>query len=486
MYIIFTFPFIFRSVSAGVLLSLLLSNKLNADNIITSGTFCKVVTGTTVVSTDHLVIRNGAVLNNSGTIIFKKNLTSEHISPVSVGTGTFEFSDNTVQTITGQIVFQNLTLDNSSGLSLAGNTNVNGNLTLTSGSITLGDNNLLLGVPAVIIGTPSASLMIIATGTGELRKEFPSGFTGSFTYPVGNLTGIAEYSPVTLAILSGSFITGNYVGVSLSDTKYPDPGITGNYLNRYWTLSQSGITGLLCNATFQYLSADITGTEDLISCTRVNPLPWTTFALTNAATHVLTATGLSSLSSFTGLKSTTTPQNQELVNITIPNGVTDCYDAVQILTVAGNGNTFLVENGGSVTLIAGVKISLMPGVTVNSGGYMLAKISMDFCNTLLNPLVINPESLDKMMLSLAPVDKQGWIKIYPNPTEEVVILEFSPTESPSTAYVTIYSMTGQTISKKTIKDEGKHPFSLAGFPVGIYVIQVRSDTRTEIAKIVKK
>ncbi len=485
MYKTFPLPFLFRSVSAGVLLSLLLSNKLPADNIITSGTYCKVVTGTTIVSVDQLVIKSGAILNNSGTIILKKNLTSESSSPVTLGTGIVEFSGTEIQTITGPIVFQNLTLNNSSGLSLSGNTTVNGNLTLTGGRITLGNSDLQLGSAAVIIGAPSATVMIVSSGSGELRKEFPSGYTGSFIFPVGTVYATAEYSPVTLAFSSGTFAPGNYAGVSVTDTKYPDPGITGNYLERYWNLSHSGITGFACDATFQYLPADVTGTEDLISCTRVNPLPWTTYALTNVSSHILTATGLTSLSTFTGLKSTTTPQNQELANIIIPDQTTTCYDAVQVLTVAGNGNTFLVEDGGSVTLIAGVKISLLPELKVNSGGYLLAKISMDFCNTLLNPLVLNPDNMEDL-LSVLDVNKTDWIKIYPNPTEDIVILKFSPAEIPSIAYVTILSMQGQTISKQTLNDEGQHQFSLSGFPVGIYVIQVRSDNRAEIAKIVKR
>lgn len=193
---------------------------------------------------------------------------------------------------------------------------------------------------------------------------------------------------------------------------------------------------------------------------------------------------LSSLSFYTGLKSTTTPQNQELANIIIPDQTVTCYDAVQVLTAAGSGNTFLVEDGGSVTLIAGVKISLMPGVKVNSGGYLFGKISTDFCNTLSNPLVLNPGNLDNL-LSIDPANKTAWIKIYPNPTEDIVILEFSETEIPAMAYVVIYTMQGQTITSQTLQNEGQHQFSLAGFPAGINVIKVRTDNRTEIAKIIK-
>src|ERR1035437_4424466 len=111
--------------------------------------------------------------------------------------------------------------------------------------------------------------MVVATGTGEMRKSFSG--AGSFTFPVGDTTGIAEYSPVSLAFTSGTFGSNNYAGVSLVNASYP--GYSNSYLKRYWTLAQSGITGFTCNATFQYVPADVTGSESDIWCTKVAPNP---------------------------------------------------------------------------------------------------------------------------------------------------------------------------------------------------------------------
>lgn len=165
---------------------------------------------------------------------------------------------------------------------MGGNTIVNGILAIANGKVTLGSHNLLLGPSATISATPSSTVMIIVTGTVELRKEFPAGYAGTFTFPVGDDTGTPGYSPVTLHFTGGTFASGNYAGVNLKNEKYPDPDITDNYLERYWTITQSGITGFTCNASFQYLPADVTGDETLISCTKVNPLPWTTYGLANA------------------------------------------------------------------------------------------------------------------------------------------------------------------------------------------------------------
>ncbi|MEI7981564.1 MAG: T9SS type A sorting domain-containing protein [Bacteroidota bacterium] len=473
------------SFLATLLILFLLLPSSKAENVITTGTTLKVLPGTSLVSIENLVIKSGATLNNSGTLILKKNLINENVSPNSLGTGTAEFSGTTGQTISGQNIITNLTANNATGLTIGDNTRVNGNLTLTSGTITLGSDNLVLGPLAAILGAPSASVMIIVTSSGELRKEFPAGFTGTFTYPVGDDTGTQEYSPVTLVFTSGTFTAGNYVGICLNNEMYPDPNITGNYLNRYWNLTHSGITGLICNATFQYLLADVIGTESKLSCTKVNPLPWVTYGSTNATLHLLSANGLTSFGSYTGLKSTTTPLNQELANVIIPNGTTTCYDAQQILTVAGGGNTFLVENNGYVTLVAGLKISMLDGTKVNSGGYLRGYITTTstFCGTMFAPLVANNQN--EQSLGVETVVKNQFIKVYPNPTTDIVIVELMEAGLATVANVTVYSMQGGKLLQKTINGESKLQFSLLGKPVGIYMVHVQSGDRSEIAKVVK-
>ncbi|MCX6304310.1 MAG: T9SS type A sorting domain-containing protein [Bacteroidetes bacterium] len=421
-----------------------------ADKVITSGTTFKVTAGTTVVSAENLVVKSGATLDNAGTLILKKGLTNEYATPNSIGSGTAEFSGTASQTISGQNIIQHLNTNNSAGVTIGGNTRVNGILTLTSG------------------------------------KEFPSGFTGTFSYPVGDDTGTPEYSPVTLTFSGGTFGSGNYAGVSLRNIVYPDPNITGNYLNRYWTISQSGITSFSCNASFQYVAADVSGTENKLSCTRVNPAPWVAYALTNAAAHQLTALGLGSFGSFTGVKTATPPANQELANITIPNGVSTCYDATQILTIAGSGNVFLVDNGGSVTLVAGSKVYMLAGAKVSSGGYLHGYITTNgtYCGAAFNPLVANT-FLKEDELGVTPGVKNQFVKLYPNPTADIVIVELVGTDANTVASVTVYSMQGCQLLQKTMIGDAKLQFSLSGRPVGMYMVHVQSGERSEIAKVVK-
>jgi hypothetical protein len=266
--------------------------------IISSGGKLAIMAGSTMTSASDMKIASGGALDIQGTLILKKNLINEYATPNSIGNGTLELSGTTAQSVSGQNIIKNLVVNNTAGVTINGNTRVDGVLTLTNGIVSLGTNNLTMGPLASVSGTPSASKMIAADGSGQLRKEFAS--TGSFTYPVGDATATAEYSPVTLNFTAGTFVTGSYAGVNLTDAKYASSDITGNYLTRYWNLAQNNITNFTCNATFKYVVLDVTGTESGINCVKVNPLPWEGYSAANTGTHELTANGINSFSTFTG------------------------------------------------------------------------------------------------------------------------------------------------------------------------------------------
>jgi len=276
----------------------LFQDGLLADNLITSGTTLRVNSGTIMVSQSAITIQNGATLNNLGTVVLSGNLTNQNASSFSLGTGTISMSGTAAQAISGQNTFGNLTVNNASGVTLGGNATVNGTLTFTSGRITLGSNNLMLGTAALVAGAPSSTSMVVATGSGQFRKSFSG--TGSFIFPVGDAGGTVEYTPVTLNFTAGSFAAGNYAGVNLTNSAYP--GATGSYINRYWGVTQSGITGFTCNATFKYMPADVVGTENLIYCLRITPVSVVYFSVANTASDLLTANGITEFGTFTGVQ----------------------------------------------------------------------------------------------------------------------------------------------------------------------------------------
>lgn len=268
-------------------------------------------TGSSSVSIENLTVTNGTLnFNVTGTPghSIKGNITvgsggTLTFSPASAAT--VNLNGTSAQTISGSgnITFGsllNLSLSNSDGLNCSASATLNGTMSLNSCLLTLGAGNFTLGPNASITGSFSSGNMIVATSSGHLRKEFPAG-GGSFTFPVGDNTSTAEYSPVSLTFTTGTFGTGNYAGVNLSNSAYPGNTLSGNYLNRFWNLESSGITNFSCNAAFQYLApADVSGIESSLNCLQVSPAPTVVAGTVNTSMHQLQASSLSSFGTFTG------------------------------------------------------------------------------------------------------------------------------------------------------------------------------------------
>jgi len=446
------------------------------------------VSGTTRPSgPECLTIRNGASFNNTGRTIVSKELNNENDLPVFLGTGTIGLNGIIHKQVTGQNIFHHLEINNESGISFTGDTRVEGVLTLIHGRVSLYGNGFSLGPGAVVAGSPSADAMIVTSETDQLSKEFPPGFTGSFTFPAGDSNGVPQYSPVTLNFTQGVFSPGNSVAIHVVPEKYPGPGITGNYLDRYWVLSQSGISGFSCNASFQYLPEDVTGTEALISGVRASPEPWITYGLANTQVHHLFMGGITGFGSFTGLKSDTPPPEQSLANINIANGEYNCYDATQNLSVAGNGNLFVVDDGGSVSLIAGNSIVLFPGTLVNPGGYLVAMItpSGNYCSNPLSPVASNPDNHAIQTPAASFVPNGPSVHLYPNPTSGICNLTVNQPGPPSEIRVAIYNMNGKPVVQELLAKTSNGTFSLSAQPAGMYFLHVHSGNASTVVKVLK-
>lgn len=461
--------------------SVFLWNTGLAQMTVVGGTTVKVNNATSLSSAENLVMSSGGTLNVQGTLILKKNLVNQNPAPNALGSGAIVLSGTTNQTVSGQNIIQDLSVNNPAGVTIAGNTQVNGVFTLTNGLVSLGSYNLQLGQSATVAGTPTASNMVVATGSGELRKEFAG--AGSFTYPVGDATSGADYSPVTVTYNSGTFGAGNYTGVNLVDGQYP--GTADSYITRYWNVSQSGVTEFASNAQFQYVAGDVVGDEANVFCTKVLPLPWVTYNAANTGTHQFDAHGLNTFGTFTGnLGNGTTPPGIRSLQDKNITGVS-CADATQTLIIAGNGTYYNVQNGASVTHIAGQKITYYPGTKVFSGGYLHGYISTTFCtqpNPILSPVVAG--NINEGVQNL--VNSDNLFKVYPNPTPGNFTLELKGDLPAENAHVEIFGILGDRIYTKDLKLERAQEFTLRDKPVGVYIIHVSSGNTTHTEKIIKK
>lgn len=169
------------------------------------------------------------------------------------GTGTVSFTGAAAQNVPA-FTFQNLTINNASGVNLAGDATVNGTLTLTSGNVNAGANNLILGAAATVSRTSGHVI-------GNVRKNYNA--ASSFTFPVGTANG---YSPATINVTAGTFP----LAFNVRAVQGAQPALSAaNSLQRYWQVSPTGGSPT-ANLTFNYLQTDVAGTETSYRIMRVN------------------------------------------------------------------------------------------------------------------------------------------------------------------------------------------------------------------------
>jgi len=140
------------------------------------------------------------------------------------------------------------------------------------------------------------------------------------------------------------------------------------------------------------------------------------------------------------------PTNSYDTGINILNGQVNCYNAMQIITIAGSNSTFLIQNGGSATMIAGQYIDYLPGARVYSGGYMHGYISSNACCgvvPLAPGIVINPSNTDSLEKFTVNIPGSTYFKVYPNPTTGNFTLELHGDFVSSLTNVEIFGMRGE-------------------------------------------
>lgn len=183
---------------------------------------------------------------------------------VHAGSSTFDttsflvLSGTSSQDLSGISSVDGLTLSGGGDVVLKNNLSLTGRLALYGGRLLLGDYDLTLPVAGGINGTPSSSAMVVTNGSGAMIRNWNG--MGNYHYPVGDIDGTADYSPIIVSITSGSFSSAQ-IGVRVVDAKHPQNSSTTDYLTRWWELEASGVSGFSGSVTGTYVNADVTGTE---------------------------------------------------------------------------------------------------------------------------------------------------------------------------------------------------------------------------------
>ncbi|MDI1243353.1 MAG: carboxypeptidase-like regulatory domain-containing protein, partial [bacterium] len=178
--------------------------------------------------------RNNGTLQTAPTLLGNVNLVYSGSAVVTTG---IEFPTST--TVVNDLSVTKVGAANT--VTLDASRTVNGALTLTTGRLLTGAFNIIIGPVGTASGTANGYVI------GSIRKTVAG--PGSTVYPVGTAAG---YSPATINIDSGS---GSFTVTAAN-------GVIGGLaaakaLNRYWSLSQSGITH--ADITFAYQQSDVPG-----------------------------------------------------------------------------------------------------------------------------------------------------------------------------------------------------------------------------------
>ncbi|MEI7982248.1 MAG: T9SS type A sorting domain-containing protein, partial [Bacteroidota bacterium] len=177
--------------------------------------------------------------------------------------------------------------------------------------------------------------------------------------------------------------------------------------------------------------------------------------------------------------------NQVLQNLTITPGQVKCYDATQTITVAGNGTPFIVQDGGSVSLIAGQNIRFLPGVKVNPGGYIHGYITTtsEYCFSAMKPEAL----VQTKQVTEERIETVNWsVKVFPNPTTGILNLALKTSDPGIPVQIRIYNLLGEMIYSKELIGKNTDEFSLADEHPGIYLLHVVQGGRSEVVKVIRQ
>jgi hypothetical protein len=170
----------------------------------------------------------------------------------------------------------------------------------------------------------------------------------------------------------------------VTDLKHPSNNSANNFITRYWTLNQSGITGGAASVSATYTANDIVGSETSINAARLNGTfnattnPWFEYSSLGSNTLITTSASLTAgtASFFTGIEGAVTevtwdgstsnswndasnwtpeavPTSDMDVTITSGSPIMDVDFTIgsdKTLTISGTGTTLTIAAGKTLTI----------------------------------------------------------------------------------------------------------------------------------------
>lgn len=254
----------------------------------------------------------------SATVVVKGNVGgTADAADYRVNTAIFSMEGTGAQTLhfpVGLLV-HTLKLNNSgtSPVQLLEDTRVESNLDLTDGNLDLNGKTLTLGTSSVAcqVNNASANSYVIGwtTAVNGTVNHFTPTRPFSYQFPLGDNT---NFTPIEVTLNTATLAPGANISAQVIRQKHPnltDP--TPNFLNRYWDLTATGISGVIYDVEYSYAASDIAGSAAAILPLKYGVSGWIGCVegvypdnegngSINTVTRNLNWSGLTGFSDFTG------------------------------------------------------------------------------------------------------------------------------------------------------------------------------------------
>ena len=247
----------------------------NTSNQIIGGTASNTFNNLNINNPTNVYVPNNLTL--SGTLILSSSTTSLYLEgnltnngTINLGAGTVIFDGQTAQTISGSSLstFNNLTVNNLSGVTASTDQNVNGILNLTTnpdathGSLDMGSNTLNMGEAATNTG--------IGDVTGIIKRQHT--FTGGVAYSFGN-----QFTTINFLNVDGSVKPS---WISLKVAIGAAPSWNSSAIKRIYSFAQEAGGTDRTITSLHYLNSELNGNTD-----ETKLVYWDAYAGPNFASH---------------------------------------------------------------------------------------------------------------------------------------------------------------------------------------------------------
>jgi hypothetical protein len=188
------------------------------------------------------------------------------------------------------------------------------------------------------------------------------------------------------------------------------------------------------------------------------------------------------------------PSNYFLSNSTLSSGSTTCYDALQNITVAGDGNPVTIQNSAIADFIAGASIDFLPGFHALQGSRVHGYITLtgSFCDVSFAPSIVEvkPEekSIDTLAMSnnthpfITGKDENEDIVLFPNPNNGQ--FKIKPFNLEGIPVIKVYNLTGAVFYKSVLNRESINEVNIPALSKGVYFVRISNQKKEFVKKIV--